>query len=196
MDEPLDGTLVFLEILPDVLRSAGFAFRAEREPHRRDERIQEVLALCWLWCCRLARQGKDARQFSTTLAVFAARQVRSGRSFVGKKTYRNDALSHHAQAVRGFLTTHLSAAGEEGAAWLPALQENTVSSVPDQVAFRLDFPAWLAALPRRHRQMAEEMATGETTLVLAARYALSPGRVSQLRREFHASWLAFTGEVA
>jgi hypothetical protein len=167
MDEPLDGTLVFLEILPDALRYASFAFRGERDPHRRDDRLQEVLALCWLWCCRLARKGKDPRQFSSTLAVFAARQVRSGRSFVGKKTYRNDALSYHAQAIRGF---------------------------PGRLPPRL--PSVADSLPARQQQMAEEMATGETTLVLAARYALSPGRVSQLRREFHASWLAFTGEIA
>jgi hypothetical protein len=36
------------------------------------------------------------------------------------------------------------------------------------------------------------MMLGDTTLELSARHGVSAGRISQLRREFHADWRAFT----
>src|SRR5262249_53763961 len=77
-----------------------------------------------------------------------------------------------------------------------ALVENTVSPVPDQVAFRLDFPAWLATLSRRNREIAEDMALGHGTGHLARRFGLTQGRISQLRRELYESWRRFHKEVA
>src|SRR4051794_4210076 len=122
------GTLTFLEILPQVEQCAEAAFRYLRDPGRYDDAVQEIRALCWKWCCRLCEQGKDARQFPATLAGFAIRHVRSGRSFVGKKTYRNDALSRHAQAVRGFRAQALpSVEGQTPSPWMAALEDNTLS---------------------------------------------------------------------
>jgi len=37
----------------------------------RADAVAEVVALCWMWFCRLANRGKDATTFSTTLASFA-----------------------------------------------------------------------------------------------------------------------------
>ena len=68
------------------------------------------------------------------------------------------------------------------------------SPVPDQVAFRLDFPAWLLSLSQRDRRVVEDLLLGERTLDVARRHGLSPGRVSQLRREFLDGWRAFCGE--
>ena len=73
--------------------------------------------------------------------------------------------------------------------------DNTRTPPPAQAAFRLDFPRWLAQLGDRNRRIAEDMMLGETTLELASRHRMTPGRVSQLRREFHAEWSAFTDEV-
>lgn len=189
-----EGTAAFLAIHPVLLRHARFAFRAVRDPAGFDDRVQETLALCWLWCRRLCARGRDPRAFPTVLAAYAVRQVRSGRSFVGRKTYRNDALSPHAQAVRGFLTQALpDFEARAGSRWQAMLQDNTISPVPVQAAFRIDFPAWLGSLPGRKRSVAEDLASGESTQDVAARQSLSPGRVSQLRRELHAAWLAFTG---
>ena len=69
--------------------------------------------------------------------------------------------------------------------------EDDRTPVPDQVAFRLDFPAWLASLSERDREVAEEMAAGETTKDLARRFRISPARVSQLRTEFKDKWESF-----
>ena len=75
------------------------------------------------------------------------------------------------------------------------LRDNAVTPPAEQAAFRIDYPRWLSGLGERNRKIAEDMAMGETTLELARKYPLSQGRISQLRREFHADWLRFHGEV-
>ncbi len=192
-----NGTIVFLAILPQIERHALFSFRSVKDPGRHDDCVQETPALCWRWCCRLWEQGKDACEFPTTLASYATRHVRSGRSFVGKKTYRNDALSPLAHAIHGFLTQALpSVEAQNGSPWQAALQDNTQSPPDEQAAFRIDFPAFLAAQAERNRRIAEDMMMGDTTRELSDRHGVSQGRISQLRREFHADWRAFTEPVA
>ena len=44
------------------------------------------------------------------------------------------------------------------------------------------------------RQVVEDLMVGERTLDVARRHGLSPGRVSQLRREFLHRWEIFCGE--
>jgi hypothetical protein len=42
--------------------------------------------------------------------------------------------------------------------------------------------------------MIEAMARNERTLDISKAFALSPGRVSQMRREFHDGWERFCGD--
>lgn len=72
-----------------------------------------------------------------------------------------------------------------------ALADNTRSPVLDQVCFRLHFPVWLTTLSTRNRDIALDMAQGRSTRELAHKYGTSEGRISQLRREFHAAWESF-----
>lgn len=74
------------------------------------------------------------------------------------------------------------------------LRDNTQSPVPDQAAFRIDYPGWLSQLGGRNRRIAEDMALDLGTQELAVRHRVSPGRISQLRREFHHGWRRFCGE--
>jgi DNA-directed RNA polymerase specialized sigma24 family protein len=196
MNEQTEGTAMFLAILPALRRHACFAFRGMKDVHRFEDCVQETLALCWLWCGRLSEQGKDARDFPTTLAAFATRHVHGGRSFVGRTTYRNEPLSPLTQARCGFRTEAFSSEAESASSWLTALQDNSTSPVDEQAAFRIDFPAWLHTLTDRNRSIVEHMAVGDTTLELSKRYGLSPGRVSQLRRDFREEWYAYTEEAA
>jgi hypothetical protein len=75
------------------------------------------------------------------------------------------------------------------------LRDNTQSPVPDQAAFRIDFPVWLSQLGARNRDIATDMAQDQRTGELAAKHGTTPGRISQLRREFHTDWQRFHGEV-
>jgi hypothetical protein len=60
--------------------------------------------------------------------------------------------------------------------------------------FRIDFPAWRASRTERDRRILDDLMLGERTLDVAAKYGLSPGRVSQLRREPHDDWERFCAE--
>ena len=71
------------------------------------------------------------------------------------------------------------------------MRDNTVTPVPDQVQFRIDWPAWLRTLTPRERRIIKEMARGERTMDLGREFELSPARISQLRREFHDGWARF-----
>ena len=72
--------------------------------------------------------------------------------------------------------------------------DNTMTPVPDQAAFRIDWPAWIRTRTDRDRRMIETLMRGERTFDVSQKFGLSPGRVSQMRRELHQDWLAFHGE--
>jgi hypothetical protein len=60
--------------------------------------------------------------------------------------------------------------------------------------FRLDFPAWSATRTERDRRVLDDLMLGERTLDVAGKHGLSPGRVSQLRRQFLLDWRRFLSE--
>jgi hypothetical protein len=105
-----------------------------------------------------------------------------------------DALSPLAQMRRCFVVGTLPAFSTlAGNPLEDALQDNTQTPPDEQACFRLDFPAWLGRLGARNRRIAEDMALGHRTQYLSRAYGVSPGRVSQLRREFHDDWERFCG---
>src|SRR5450631_4704552 len=73
----------FLLLLPRIEAHANFYFRFVRCPADRADHIAETIALAWQWFVQLDQRGKDAAEFVTTLATFAARAVRCGRRVAG-----------------------------------------------------------------------------------------------------------------
>jgi hypothetical protein len=141
------------------------------------------------------------------LAAYAARAVRCGRRLCGQGGGK-DVLSPLARQRHGFAVeglphsvraAHEDRYGVAGGqrrqdAWEERLRDNTQTPVADQVAFRLDFPAWLRTLTARKRRLVRAMARNERTLDLSRRFDVSPARISQLRRELHAGWRRFLGD--
>src|SRR5207248_2637267 len=122
---------------------------------------------------------------------YAVRAARRGRRLVGHEKAK-DVLSPVTQRQKDFTVCALPAFSTLSSNPLAeALAENTRTPVDEQVAFRFDFPAWLASWDERRRRMIEQMARGERTLTLADRFGTSAGRISQLRREFALSWSLF-----
>jgi hypothetical protein len=188
-DHPLH--LRFAVILPRIEHHARIVFRQEKCPGRRADRIAEVVGLCWKWFVRLDQCGKDGSAFPSRLADYAARAVRSGRRVCGQEKAK-DALSPRAQQRHGFYVGKLPDVSTESANPLTeALTDNTVSPVPDQAAFRCDFPAWRKTHTARHRRLIDLMLRGERTQDLAQQFGTSESRISQLRREFLEDWLRF-----
>lgn len=183
---------VFLAMLPRIRRQASIAFR-DYDPEAREELVEEVVANVLVALVRLFERGKAHVAYPTVLAKYAVAQVRDGRR-VGSSLNVKDVLSPYAQQKKGFVVEHLDSYDRETGQWREAVIEDHQTPVPDQVAFRIDFPSWLAIHTERDRRIAESLATGESTNEVAREFEVSAGRISQLRRKFYHSWQEFHGE--
>jgi hypothetical protein len=186
-----DPHVLFLLHLPRVEAHARFALRHVRCPDTRADLEAEVVALAWRSFVRLVRRQKSPETFVMTLALRCSQAVRAGRRLARSDSAR-DVLSPVAGARHRFAVAHLGHA-ELPADFADAFAGSTRGRVPERVAFRIDFPQWRGAFPRRTRAILDALAAGGRTGEVAARFRLSPARVSQLRLEFHDSWHAFHG---
>jgi len=184
----------FLAMLPWIETLARRA--ARRLPLRlRAEFMADVVAKAWVAFARLIEDGKGAAAFATPLARFAIAHVRAGRH-VGSQQNSADVLSPRAQRLRGLCVVQIQETDGRHGRWHDAIVEDYRTPPDEAAAFRIDFPAFLSLLPGRDRQIGEELALGHTTQDVARRFGVSPGRVSQLRRELQRAWDAFHGEHA
>jgi len=179
-------------MLPAIHRQARVAFR-HLPPEAKQDAVEEVVCNTIVAYARLAELGKTDLAYPSVLARYGIAQVRDGRR-IGAKLNIRDPLSGYCQRKKNVVVERLDKFDEEENAWQEAVVQDTRSApVPDIVAFRCDFPAWLETLSRRDHRIAETLAIGHSTSAVAIRFGVSPGRVSQLRRELHDSWKEFTG---
>ncbi|MEK6234056.1 MAG: hypothetical protein N2C14_05035 [Planctomycetales bacterium] len=183
----------FLEMLPTILRAASYAFR-DRDEEAKEDLTAEVVARCLVSFTRLVDQGREHLAYPSPLAWYSVRQVREGRK-VGADRNCKDVSSEYSQRQKGFAMERLGWKTKQAGRWVEVVAEDTRTPVPDQAAFRMDFPAWLDSLSKRKRRIAEDMAMNETARDLARKHGISQGRVSQLRSEFKHSWDEFHEQV-
>jgi len=185
---------LFVAMLPKVREQARFAFR--REPSgRRQDLVSEVVANAFVAFARLVERGLVNAIYPTPLAQFAIKQVRDGRR-VGSRLNVRDVSSQYAQQAKGLCVERLDRYDVQEGEWREVLVEDKHAGPAETAASRIDFDAWLRLLPKRTRRIAETLATGETTTKAAKRFRVSPGRISQLRRELQQNWRDFQGDVA
>lgn len=182
----------FLAMLPAIETHARLVFR-HLGPEARADAVQETIANALVAFVRLVQLEKTDVAYPSALARYAVAQVQDGRR-VGNRLNVRDVLSPYAQKQKGIQVERLDRFDEEEGQWVEAVVEDDRTPVPDQAAFRCDFPAWLGSLTRRNRRIAQALSVGHTTGEVARRFRVSPGRVSQLRREMHQSWQDFHGE--
>jgi hypothetical protein len=182
---------VFLAIMPAVERCLHFAFR-RLPPSQKEELVQSALANACVACERLISQGRRERVFVTALARYAIAQVREGRC-VGTALNVRDVTSVYAQRKKKLVWRSAKSFEE---LWLESIREDHQTPVADQAAFRIDFPEWLVSLPLRVKEIAQSLAAGHRTNDVAKQFSISPGRVSQIRRELFSSWRQFHGDVS
>jgi hypothetical protein len=201
--------VAFLALVPRNRTHGRVCFGHLKCQAKREDVIAEMVALCWRWFVRLVQKGKDPAQFPSVLACYAARAVRSGRRLARMDRPR-DVLSPRAQQLHGFtvqslpLSTRTSHealySSPQGQRRLDAFEErlrdNTITPVPDQVCFRLDFPAWVRTRTERDRRVIEDLMAGERTMDVADKHGLTTGRISQLRRDFLEDWTRFCADPA
>jgi hypothetical protein len=183
-----------LAMLPAVRKYANRAFR-HLDPEAREDAVGEVIANAVTAFARLVELGKTDVAHPTVLVRYGVAQVREGRR-VGNRRRIGEVLSGYARRKKCFSVERLDRFDKESGEWLEAVVEDSRTPVPDQVAFRVDFPDWLRSQTPRNRRIAEALAVGSTTGEVARRFGVSSGRISQLRQRFHRSWHEFQGNTA
>ncbi|MEX0643438.1 MAG: hypothetical protein WD468_12090 [Pirellulales bacterium] len=178
----------FLMLLPTIRRHAEIRFRTLGQ-EARAEMIQETIARTVLDYVRLVERGKENVGSAGSLSRFAVAQVRQGRR-VGGQLNARDITSEYCRRRTNRSRVSLTDQ-DESASWRDALMEDRQSTPADLAAMRIDIAEWLATLSGRDRRIAETLAKGETTIGAARIFGISPGRVSQLRRELCRKWHAF-----
>ena len=183
-------------VMSAVQRHARIQFR-RLPPCDREEAIAEAVAAAFVSYVALCSRGKDAAEFPSRMAHFAVLRVMSGRR-VGTRLRNCDALAdvplRQGKMIRHSLPQRATEYVSSDADWHEAVLEDRRTCVPDQAAFRVDFPRWLAVQSSRNRRIAKYLAAGNSTTEAARRFRVSPARISQLRQEFHDDWQRFHGE--
>jgi hypothetical protein len=179
-------------MVPAIRRTAEICFR-KFCPDRRQEMVQEVIANALLAYWRLVERGREHLAYPSALARFAIAQIRHGRQ-VGTRLNVRDVSSRYCQLKKGIQLQRLDQFDVSDDEWKEVLIEDRRATPAEVAASRIDFADWLSTMPALRRKIARCLATGESTFDAAKRFAVSPGRISQLRREFQASWQAFHGE--
>jgi hypothetical protein len=193
---PLWQEQFLIHILPVVEDLARFQFRG-LPGSEQEESTAEAVTSALISFVRLIRRGRDPRKFATRLAQIALLRVQAGR-LAGTPDRSEDVLSRLARQQRGFIVRSLEAGESNEAAtgltcreWRNQVLEDRRSTPAEIAILRLDFTAWLGRMKYRRRQIALKLAAGYRTEEVARQFRLSPGRISQLRREFEASWEEF-----
>jgi hypothetical protein len=197
----------FLALLPKLHTHAAIYFRGIKCPDKKADTFNEMIALAWRWFLGLKENGKDISKFTMVFVYLVAKAVKSGRRVCGQEKSK-DVLSPRAQQRHNFVVhslpistrvAHESLYGEPHGqrnldAYEERLQDNLQSPIPDQVQFRIDFAAWLATLTPRERRLIKAMARNERTSDLSKEFEVSPGRISQMRKEFQRDWCRYIGD--
>jgi hypothetical protein len=183
----------FLSLLPAIKEQARFAFRSE-EIERGQELTAEVIANCWAAFVRLVERGLIDVVYATPLAQFAIKQVRDGRR-VGAKLNVRDVSSPYCQVHKRLTIERLDKFDDKKGEWKEVLLEDRNAGPAETAAARIDIADWFACLPRRKRRIAETLATGKRTKRAGRSFNVSPGRISQTRRELEAAWREFQGDA-
>ncbi len=190
-DDPRHWQAVFQRSLPTIQSQASFSFR-HLPAEAREEAIQEVVCIACQAFAQLFRQGRAKTVKPSSLARFAILQCRSGRE-IAQRRNGQDVLSPYARRHQSVCVESLCVRSSETGDWCEFLIEDATVTPADLAASRIDYPAFLATLDTRRRQIAETLATGETTQRVAQMFGISPTRICQFRHEFRRAWHHFVG---
>lgn len=171
----------FVKYLPWMQKSARLAF-PNLDAEKRDETVAAVIALAWKHWHRLGERNRaDEPALLKSVLFYSVKQIRAGRR-IDRAGKPRDVLGLRAYGKVKCEPGHLDDfIGKH-------------DQVVDVVSFHIDVPAFLATLTERQRRMALDFADGLTTSRAAEKYGLSPGRISQCRRELVSLYQRFTGD--
>ncbi|MBI3860965.1 MAG: hypothetical protein HY290_03635 [Planctomycetia bacterium] len=185
--------LFLVHVLPVVNELSRFRFR-KLPRFEQEEATAEATAGALVSFLRLIKRGRRPHEFASRLARFAILRVLAGR-LASTPDRSRDVLSRLARQRRAISVQSLDAdATHAEVGWQAMLIEDRRSTPADVAASRIDFGDWLSGMTPRRRKIARMLADGYRTEEVAERFNLSHGRISQMRREFEASWHNFQSD--
>lgn len=192
----------FETLLPRITTYLRCCFRFIRCEATRNDFVAESIGLCWKWFIRTKAQGKQPAEFVVALVRYAARAVRAGRRVCGQEKGK-DAMSRTAKIQHRIVVLRFARGlpAERILEQIPDINDmvvyeehvtgNAVTPVPDQVAFRIDWPMFLETLTPRDRSIAALLALGHQATDAAREFKLSLPRISQVRKDWQRRWREF-----
>ena len=197
----------FLMLVPRIEMHARIYFRDLKCQAKKDDAIAETIAHCLEVVSQPGRKRQRSQPIRDRVRIPGSsfRQKWSPHLRTGKGQGRDEPPG---QQRHGFVVHSLPISTcapleslysmpqgqEKQDAFEERLQDNTQTPVPDQAAFRCDFPAWRLSRTDRDRRVIDDLGMGERTLDVSKKYGISPGRISQLRRDFMDDWERFTAD--
>lgn len=181
----------FVPLMEAVQRVASLFFRSIKCSSRRDDLTQEALALGWKYHLSALQRGKDLRDYVGAFATFCCRHAFRGTRLAGGQA-RRDVLdpANHREFERGLTPLAVDPANTVSVL-LDQLQDRGSHDPATRAVIRLAFTAFLNSLSERTRAVADLLAAGHSTKKTSALSGLTPGRISQIRRELLVAWEAF-----
>lgn len=183
----------FASMLPTITRAASHTF-GHLDPEGREEATAEVVAAAFMMYVGLVRDGRGELAYPTVLAMYGIRRVKVGRKAATKLNV-HDVASEYCQRNKGITIERLDGYDRDTESWHEILLEDRRAGPAETAAVRIDFGEWFGRLPARDRKIAGFLAAGNTTTEASRHFGLSAGRISQKRREYMLSWLAFQSEA-
>jgi len=183
----------FVAMIPGIRKHLRFVFRHSPSAIRQ-EWIDDALAQAFVLFAHLVHRKRAHLAYATALARYAAHHVRQG-GLIGLRVKRRDVTSRAAQRRFGFrLTSADQCWGQSQLPFRELLCESRYATPAEIAAIRIDLARWLSLLSGRQREIAQCLAVGDSTGLVASRFQVSPGRISQIRLELETQWRRFHRE--
>jgi hypothetical protein len=189
----------FLRFLPAVKKHAEITFRQLSEVEK-EEAVAEAIATAYCNYASAARRRRTDALKPSMLATYAAWHVKDGRHVGGGRDRTRDVLSRRAAQRRQFKVHRLCGrehciydclALNDHPVWRRVLLEDRRTPVPDQVAFRIDWSAFLSRQTDRTRRMLAMLAEGHRRCQVADKFGVTAPALTQRMDRLRRQWLAF-----
>jgi len=171
----------FVARLPWMRSTARAAFQ-HLDGENCEEKVAAVIALAWKHWHHLGERGRaDEPGILKSVLFYSVKQIKAGRRIDSAGKPR-DVLSLRAYGKVKFEPGHLDDyVGKH-------------DQVLDVVSFKIDVPRFFNSLSTKRRDLALDLVAGMTTSEAAAKHGVSPGRISQCRRELVLLYQRFVGD--